>query len=447
MSHAKKKARNLFFSDGLIIHLGGLSFKVQSQTTSGLWYVVCIDQNNLDCECAAWRNQKPKKGRAKQACYHIEACRMQYAVRIKGSSQLPKVSNHYSNAPWYNAVKRVEKRCVMELLRCLGALNPYVLADFYTEEGASNRKRPPACAGDLLFFAGLQAYENTASRFTVDDPQYFEERGFLQRPVLSPSTLSTYMAEKEMTKVIRRAINRTAMAVHSRARHFAIDSAYFRTPNSEVHLRRGELAMKQVNAQLQWVVDLETLVAIDAYFADEYDSDQNWFIPVMKALIPFTVESIHADSGYSDRKHYDWVRKNLAGPSGPAKAWIDFKDDNRRKPDPKYPHYTEMLDIYLSCKDQWHEGYDPRCLIEVAHHIMKARFKRRLRSRLEVSLENELLAMVLVHNLCRLIVAYHQHGVIIPFADDRAMTLIDSIDKSKFELGSEDQDDGQAAAA
>jgi hypothetical protein len=452
MSYIDKKALRIFFSDGLIIHVGGLTFKVQSESIPGHWYTTCIDPAALDCECKFWRAQKPKKskkdkGKKKRRllCKHMKASKMQYAVRIKRDSQMPSNSNPYKNPPWYNAVKRIEKDCVMELLRCLGAQRQYVLADFYQKNGKDNQHRPPACVGDLLFCAGMQAYENTSSRFAISAPANWETGGFLQRPAPSPKTLGMYMVTDDMTQVLRRAIAQTGAAVAHIERRFGIDSAFFRTPNSEVHRRRGDLAIREVNAQLQWCVGLKTLVAVSAFLAPEHDSDQNWFIPTLEPLTNYIVESVHADSGYSKRDHYDWVRNNLGGGKQPAMAWIDFKDDKRRKIDPMFPHYSQMLKIYLNDDTLWHKEYHQRSLVEVAHHILKARFKRRLRSRLEIPLENELLALVLVHNLCRLIVAHHQFGLEIPFADDRAMSRIASVDKSKF--GIDDDDEGDADIA
>lgn len=447
MSYEQKKALRMFFSDKMIVHLGGLSFKVQSETIAGLWYVVCVDPQFYDCECPRWREQQPRKGRKRQLCKHLRVARMQYYVRMKKAGQMPSVPNPYKNPPWYNAVKRIEKQCVRELLRCLAAQHRYSLGDFYTAKGKDNRHRPPACIGDVLFCVGMQAYENTASRFAISEPKWYEVGGFLQRPVPSPFTLSRYMVDSVLTNVLRGAIARTGAAVLPIERRFAVDAAYFGTPNSEVHYRRGELAMRELNAQLQWCVGVKTLVAVSAFLAGEHDSDQNWFIKVVEPLKNYIVEGVHADSGYSKRDHYDWVRRELGGGSIPAMAWIDFKDDERRKPDPKFPHYSEMLDIYLNDDPRWHGEYHLRSLVEVAHHILKARFKRRLRSRQPISLENELLAMVLVHNLCRLIVAHHQHGLAIPFADARAMEVIDSVDPADFCIEADDEGADTDAAA
>ncbi|TAM65813.1 MAG: nucleotidyltransferase [Microbacteriaceae bacterium] len=109
------------------------------------------------------------------------------------------------------------------------------------------------------------------------------------------------------------------------------------------------------------------------------------------------------------------------------------------KPDPAFPYYSEMLDVYLNDKDPWNAEYRLRSLIEVAHHILKVPFKRRLlvgspsRSRRAAS-----------HG-CRLIVAHHQYGIVIPFVDARAMEVIASIDPTDFSIEAGDERAEKAA--
>jgi hypothetical protein len=54
-------------------------------------------------------------------------------------------------------------------------------------------------------------------------------------------------------------------------------------------------------------------------------------------------------------------------------------------------------------KNQWHKFYDPRWLVECVYHALKTGLRRFVRARQELAVENEILTLVLVCDLCRLI--------------------------------------------
>ena len=83
--------------------------------------------------------------------------------------------------------------------------------------------------------------------------------------------------------------------------------------------------------------------------------------------------------------------------------------------------------MYREDHDMWEARYHKRSVVESANKAIKTTLKRRLRSRTEAALENEVLAMVLAFNLCRLLVARREHGIRIEFADERAVRVMDGL--------------------
>lgn len=405
MSSVLKRALEIFNGPNPVVHLYARRYRVPSETKGGVTYEV--DLQVPECDHPHWADRKV-------ICKHIEAARMEEAIRLK-RGELQSIPNPYRNAPYYDAVCGIEEEAVYEMLRCLGAQHPYVLKDFYAKKGRANRHRPPICYGDLLVLGGIAALGDRPSR-----KSRFKVQDYLQRPKMKASTQRNRQRSSHLTKVLESVIMQTANCVRASARRFAMDSFWLKTPNSEIKRKGKTHVLYSRSAKINWAVDIDTLVCVAFDVADEDENDQKLFDLTWKQLKRFIVEVFFADKGYDDADHYEEVA-NAGG-----QAYILRRDYENAKPQAGKPHFNKMLAMMQTAYwEQFQPVYSYRQLVECAIHSLKT-VKRVLRGRLAESLRNEIMLLILVHNLRMLLFARYEHGIEIPFADERAMAVIDS---------------------
>jgi hypothetical protein len=413
----KNKALQILWGDAPIVHIAGPIYSVPSLTVGGKRYDVNVERPQCDC---------PDFRHTGLPCIHVWAARLFIAgVRWKPTAE-PAIK--YKNPGWYDELKAREEPAIREMLRCLGVLTP---EPERTPGPGRNRIR----MGDLLVCAGLAGYNNKASRFAIGDPKMLQ--GLCAGKVPKPYTLRAAMRRTEYNAAVRVAIDRTIEAVRDLEHEFAIDSTYLKTPNSEIVTQKRfgkELEIRKVlSAKLFLAVGTKTLVAVGSIVANDNESDQNQFVPLVQMFEKlFAIKIITADAGFNDKGHYEYV-KALG-----ARAFLDF--DRNSKPNGS-PHRDEMLAMRLNeDSPEWSLGYGLRKLIETANSVLKRRIKRMIRARTELARENEILTVVLIYNLIRLLVARKKFGIELAFADAKAMAVIDAI-------AVDDEMDGEGEAA
>ncbi|MGZ5095232.1 MAG: transposase [Burkholderiales bacterium] len=148
--------------------------------------------------------------------------------------------------------------------------------------------------------------------------------------------------------------------------------------------------------------------------------------PLIDALdqMNFRFDRVFADAGYYSPENYK------AAHSKGAEVFIDFPVDAQPC---GFPHHDEQL---AHCNangrdgdERWNAGYRWRPLVESANSMLKRVIKRIVRARTEEARETELLLALLAHNLCQLAMARAEYGMDIPFADQRALAIIDAVIK------------------
>jgi hypothetical protein len=383
-------------------------FRVKSESEAGRSYRVTIRPRF--CECAFWRDRQ-------RACKHIEAAKLQWAQLTKKPPEKADSRPSYPNAPWYDAVAKVEYRAVRELLRCLGRLFPYLRED--------GQGRPPVCYGDLLVVGGLARYHDDSSRYAIPDPPMLVRGGYLQRPYApKASTLRDHMRTPEMNAVLWRAFFLIVEVVRRFETEFVMDATYLRTPNIELEFgRKGEhglVRFKSKNIKLNLAAGRRTHVLFGVVMLNENEQERTAFIETMQQFWDrVLIDIVYADAGYDTPVHYEAI----AARGGVA--MIDFRDD--REPQ-GLPHHDEQLQRCRTDPD-WPTAYHIRNLAESVNSVFMRTIANGLRSRFPECLMNEAMLLCVVYNLIRLIHARYEFGIEIPWADERAMRIIDGLDE------------------
>ncbi len=96
--------------DTPIYSVGNDIYQVPSQSSLGMYYNVNLQRPT--CSCPAWRKQK-------YPCKHVYAARMFKEKTVHSAPHVPQ-PNPYENPPDYDRVRDAQRRCIRELLRCMG---------------------------------------------------------------------------------------------------------------------------------------------------------------------------------------------------------------------------------------------------------------------------------------------------------------------------------------
>jgi transposase len=266
-------------------------------------------------------------------------------------------------------------------------------------------------------------YNLSSRRATAYPPSVDCRRIFSRGKPPSSVKLRFFMKERRLNNVLRRAIDLCADSVKTIETKFAIDGTYFKMPLSEIHLQRrgkGVMPVEKIKLRkLHIVVGAKTLMVVAASVTDQDVHDSTQFVPLLQHINRrFIIEQMLGDAAYGSREAYEAL--DACG----AEGYLDFKTTSKPQGS---PGHDRALEMYRNDEDAWFENYRFRQGVEGTNSIIKRTIKRVLRSRLEKTSENEILTMLLVHNLRRLIVARIEHGVPIPWLPLEVLKAIDAV--------------------
>ncbi len=122
----------------------------------------------------------------------------------------------------------------------------------------------------------------------------------------------------------------------------------------------------------------------------------------------FDIREVSADKAYSSR-HNLAVVSQLGGI-----AYIPFREGTGGRPKGGWV-WRRMFDMYTTHKEEFMMHYHKRSNVETTFHMLKKKFSDNLRTKHEVSQNNEILAKCLAHNICVLIQEMFELGIEIDF--------------------------------
>lgn len=285
------------------------------------------------------------------------------------------------------------------------------------------RGRPQIPVGDLVIALCLATYFNRPSRKAISGPGVEKLTVFSSERAPKPITLRLAMKSARLTRALVLAIETVSNAVRKLETHFAVDSSYFKTPNSMIHVQRrgkGVMVLEKIrNAKLHIAVGLKTLMIVAADVSDDDAHDSPFFVKLLDQFNRrFQIDRVLADAAYDFPANYEAV--HACG----GEAYFDQKSNTKLS---GLPHHDEMVRMKKDDYDTYEDRYRFRSLVECANSSIKRTIKRAIRARLEESRYNELLLVCLVYNLLRLMEARIQFGIDISWADDEALDKLDAI--------------------
>lgn len=374
---------------------------VPSQSGAGVYRVTVGELPSCECEDFNLTG-KP--------CKHIIAARL-VQERDGGSKapgivvdSVPKRPTYKQNWPVYNEARQQEKPRLQALLADLtgGIADP-------PRQTRPGRERMPL--SDRLFSVCFKVWSAMSSRRFNGDLQEAHERGFLSKP-LHPNKVNCFMEEEELTPYLRALVVRSALPLRAVETTFAVDSSGFSTNrfvrwyDHKYGVERKEHDWVKVHLACGTTTQVVTAVAI--YNRDAADC------PILPELLnttreTFTVKEMSADKGYLSVENVEAVfdaggipfiapKVNTTGAAGGL--------------------FEKMYHFYQYRREEFLAHYHRRSNVESVFSAVKRKFGDAVRSKTPKAMHNEVLAKLVCHNLCCVILSQGELGIEAEFWHD-----------------------------
>ena len=264
--------------------------------------------------------------------------------------------------------------------------------------------RKPVPLADQLFSAAFKVYSTFSSRRFNCDLQDAHEAGYLSRP-LHCNKVNTFIEDAGRTPFLKALIVRSALPLKAVDTDFAVDSSGFSTSK---FVRRYDEKYGVHRSGHDWVkahivcgVKTNVVTAAAIYGRDAGDA------PILPELIRgtaenFTVKEVSADKAYLSVENVEMVfqaggipfiatKSNTTGAAGGL--------------------FEKMVHYYQFQREDFLKHYHKRSNVESTISAVKRKHGDSVRSRTPAAMVNEVLAKLLCHNLCRVILSQCELGI------------------------------------
>jgi transposase len=298
--------------------------------------------------------------------------------------------------PNYNAAQTNEKRHFQVLLRdlCKDLETP-------AQTGRGQRRLP---LSDAVFSVVFKIYSTMSARRFACDLADAHEKGYIGQVPHFNSVLN-YLEDESLYPILLQLIERSSLPLQSVESQFAVDSTGFAYSR---FVRWYDIKYNRFSAEQQWIkahiccgTKTNIITAIEIHGRDAGDGEQ------LPALVESTAKNfkmaeVSADKGYSGRPCHDAIASVGAIP------YIAFKSNTTGGVGGLF---QKMFHYFQFNKEDFLAHHHRRSNVESTVSMVKAKFGDSVRSKTEVAARNEVLAMVLAHNICCVISAMYELGL------------------------------------
>lgn len=294
----------------------------------------------------------------------------------------------------YNESQTKEKALFVTLLKELCSL---------IEEPKHNKGRKPHKIKDIIYSICMRTYLNTSSRRVNSDLKIAKDLGHVDK-VLSFNSLLDNLERKDIRDFLKELIEISAIPLKSLESDFAIDATGFGTSRYKTYfdVRYGgaKNTKRQIFRKCHAVCGVATNIIVTADITYGYRHDTTKFEELANNTSRnFKIGHFLGDKGYQSKKNINIIR-DLGG-----RAIIPFKKDQTGKNHHKGDSFTykELFNFFQQNREEFMRIYHKRSNIESCFSMIKRKFGTDVKCKKEDSQDNEILAKILVHNICVLI--------------------------------------------
>lgn len=299
----------------------------------------------------------------------------------------------------YNAAQTAERELFCYLLRDLCSAVP---------EPERGKGRPPVPVADALFAATYKVFSTVSARRFMSDLRAATAHGHIARAYHFNSVLKV-IENPDITPALMRLVAQSAAPLAAVESQFAVDSTGFGTQQFYRHYseKYGKQRSARNYVKLHALVGTKTNVIGAARVTDRDGGDSPSFAPlILEGAKTFTMAEVSADKAYLSHRSLAVVDK--VG----AEAFIPFKLNSLDHPNS--PLWTKLYHLYHYRSDEFLPHYHRRSNVESTFSAMKRVLGDTLRSKGEDAQRNELLMMVVAHNIRTLVHSIFELGITVP---------------------------------
>ncbi len=247
----------------------------------------------------------------------------------------------------------------------------------------------------------IVSYHNFSYRRACTDIENLGRQGFITQ-VPKRSTVAKYMLDSEITKILQKLISHSARSFADVDHTIIFDSSWFShhinfcvAHKRKINQRKLDLPPHYKTRKLHIACFVKSKMIVSALVSPGTQHDSPFFKILLKDIMDngFNVKKILADKGYMSRRSME-----LCEDYGITEVFIDFKKNASFKR-PKSTLWKKRLKLFQEEPELWQESFRFRVLIESLFSGMKRKHNGFLRSKKEISMDNEILLKAFVHNL------------------------------------------------
>lgn len=269
---------------------------------------------------------------------------------------------------------------------------------------------PFADLKDMIFCCVVKVYFGKSSRRNIGYLSLAKGKGYIKK-VPHFNTILNYYKKPFLTQLLKHIVEQSGVPLRDIETVFATDSSGFSTT---LYGRWFDVRLKEDNRRRLFkkahlTSGTKTNIVTAVSITDGYHHDSPQFGELVKTTAKhFNMREMSADAGYLARDNFDMVSSVGAIP------YIMFKSNSSRKSRGSLV-YKRMFRLFEEHQKEFLEHYHLRSNAESVFSMIKRKFGTRLYSRSELGQINELLCLVLAHNICVLIHELYEVSAIINY--------------------------------
>lgn len=381
-----------------------LGYSVRSQSGNGSYVIQLDGEDGPACSCPDFElRDEPCKH-----IYAVEAYVMregtpgespEWAVKAEASAPVkkPVVKRDW---PAYKKARENEKEQFGRLLSELCATIPQ-------PEQVMGRPRMPL--SDMVQAVAIKVFTTASTERAMCDVENASRDGHLGKTPSSTS-ITRYLEKAELTPLLERLIEESALPMRELEVDFAADSSGFST---NVYDRWFDHKWGRPIRQAQFVkahitCGVRSNIITTAKVTAGQSSDSKQLPTMVKATARnFTINEFSADKAYLSRENLRAIVEAGGTPYIPFKVNSVSHSGHHKKDDlweKTYLHFTLRREDFL-------DHYHKRSNVETCFSMIKAKFGAFVRCKTPTAQVNEVLVKILCHNIVVLVQAMFALGI------------------------------------
>jgi transposase len=259
---------------------------------------------------------------------------------------------------------------------------------------------------EMIFNSVMKIYSTFSLRRFMSDIKIAKEFGLIDY-IPCYASVGHFLQEEELTPILKRLIQISALPLRDVEIDFAGDSTGFSTSRFArwFDQKYGRESKKRIWIKCHAMCGVKTNIITAVEISDGFSNDS----PQLASLVQQTAENfgvreVSCDRAYSSKENLGLIEDKGATPFIPFKSNVTGKRA-------KSSAWRKMYHYFMYKHKEFMEHYHKRSNIETCFHMIKTKFKDNLRSKSKTAQINELLCKILAHNICVVIQEISELGL------------------------------------